>query len=109
MTTTEPQPTANEMNDVFRIRNIIFGEQMTEYDHRFNEVDAQLQTLQARLEAQDAAAQERLKQTTADTQQQIADLQRTLLAKIDALDMKATARVDLGDMLSDLGERLKKG
>lgn len=108
MTTTEAQPAATALNDVFRIRDIIFGEQMSEYDHRFNEVNAQLQSLQAQLEAQDAAAQERLQQTTADTQQQITDLQSMLIAKLDALDMKATARVDLGDMLIELGERIKE-
>ena len=109
MTKKETQSEANTMSDVLRIRDIIFGEQMSEYDHRFNEVNAQLQSLQAQLVAQDAAAQERLEQTTADTQQQIADLQSMLITKLDALDLKATARVDLGDMLAELGERLKKG
>lgn len=108
MTTTEAKSAANAaMNDVFRIRDIIFGEQMSEYEKRFNKVDAQLQALQTRMEAQDAAAQERLHQTTTDIQQQLADLQKTIMAKLDALDLKATARVDLGDMLIDLGERLK--
>ncbi len=109
MTKKETQSEASTISDVLRIRDIIFGEQMSEYDHRFNEVDAQLQSLQAQLVAQDVAAQERLQQTTVDTQQQIADLQSMLIAKLDALDLKATARVDLGDMLAELGERLKKG
>ena len=109
MTTTEAQSTTNAMNDVFRIRDIIFGEQMSEYEKRFNAVDAQLQSLRAQMEASDAAAQERLQLTTADIQQQIADLQTLLIAKLDALELKATARVDLGDMLIELGERLKEG
>ena len=109
MTKKEAQSEANTISDVLRIRDIIFGEQMSEYDHRFNEVDAQLQSLQAQLAAQNTAAQERLQQTTVDTQQQIADLESMLIAKLDALDVKATARVDLGDMLSELGDRLKKG
>ena len=107
MTTEESQPTANAMSDVLQIRDIIFGEQMNEYDHRFNAVDARLQSLQAQLEAQDVASQERLKQSSADIKRQIADLEVMLIAKLDALDFKATARGDLGDMLVELGERLK--
>lgn len=109
MTTTEEQSTASAMNDVFRIRDIIFGEQMSEYENRFKAVDAQLQALQAQMEALDVAAQERLQQTTADIQRQIADLQASLTAKLEALDLKATARADLGDMLIEFGERLKEG
>lgn len=107
MTKEESQPTANALNDVLQIRDIIFGEQMNEYDHRFNAVDARLQSFQAQLEAQDVASQERLKQSSADIKRQIADLEVMLIAKLDALDFKATARGDLGDMLIELGERLK--
>ena len=107
MTTTEAQSTAKTISDVFRIRDIIFGEQMAEYENRFKTIDAQLQALQAQMEARDEAAQTRLQQTTTDIQQQIADLQALFTAKLEALELKATARVDLGDMLIELGERLK--
>jgi len=107
MTKKESQPTAGGLNDVLQIRDIIFGEQMNEYDHRFTAVDAQFQSLQARLDAQDVASQERLQQSSAEIKQQIAALEMMLVAKLDALDIKATARGDLGDMLIELGERLK--
>ncbi len=107
MTKTETQSAASALSEVLQIRDIIFGEQMNEYEQRFNAVDAQLQSLQAQMAAQDAASKERLQQTSGDIQQQITDLKTMLIAKLDALDFKATARVDLGDMLIELGERLK--
>ncbi len=107
MTKKESQPTTGGFSDVLQIRDIIFGEQMNEYDHRFNAVDAQLQSLQAQLDAQDVASKERLQQSSVDIKQQITELERMLVAKLDALDTKATARGDLGDMLIELGERLK--
>jgi hypothetical protein len=107
MTKKESLPTTAGLNDVLQIRDIIFGEQMNEYDHRFNAVDAQLQSLQAELDAQAVASQERLQQSSADIKRQIAELEMMLVAKLDALDIKATARGDLGDMLIELGGRLK--
>lgn len=107
MTKKESQPSANAMSDVLQIRDIIFGEQMNEYDHRFTAVDARLQSFQAQMEAQDIASQERLQQASSDIRRQIADLEMMLIAKLDALDLKTTGRGDLGDMLIELGERLK--
>lgn len=97
----------DQVNDVLRIRDIIFGEQMREYDARFAAIGERLDALQAQLEALDKRYDERMTQAQNETDRRLAELQSLLLARLDALDHKATARVNLGDMLIELGERLK--
>ena len=68
-----------------RIRDIIFGEQMAQYDVLFSEQQARLQDLQARITSLEAHVQEQHNTAMGDTQQQMEALKSTLLARIEVL------------------------
>jgi len=105
---TETRTSSRSLDDLFRIRDIIFGEEMADYERRFAAIDARLQTLQEQLQTRDAQAQTRLQQTMDEFQQEIAELRSSLLAKIEELELKSAPRVDVGDMLIEIGQRLKR-
>ncbi len=96
------------LNDVLRIRDIIFGEQMAQYETRFGEHTARLQDLQTQIQSLEAHVQQQHDAAMGSTQQQLEALKSMLLARIDALAHEKTARADLGAMLIDLGERLRQ-
>lgn len=99
---------AGGINDVLRIRDIIFGEQMQAYEEQFKRQKGMLEDLQAQIEALETKMQEQHQQAQGDTLAQIEALKETLLARIDRLAQEKTARADLGAMLIDLGERLQR-
>lgn len=114
---------ADAMNDVFKIRNIIFGRNMEEYSRRFSESEERMIAMQASFEAQlkalDDRTAENFRQTQAemrrqfqelraDTERWIADLRTSMTARLDQLAYEKTARFDLANMLIQMGEQLKR-
>lgn len=111
------------MNDVFKIRDILFGRNMEEYSHRFTEHEERMAVTQASLEAQlkalDDRTAENFRQTQAemkrqfqelraDTERWIADLRAATTARMDQLAYEKTTRFDLASMLIQMGEQLKR-
>jgi hypothetical protein len=141
--------------DVERIRDIIFGSQMRQYDQHFKRVAGQVELLgkqleelraafdqdqagrldqgrelqgelrklqgqvgktldelrgdlTGRLEKQEADTQAQARKLAADLRQQGLDVRNELTAALQNLEDEATNRHDLGDLLIEMGMRLKE-
>ncbi len=100
--------TEGAFNDVLRIRDIIFGQKMAEHDDRFAAQASRLDKLQAQLRTLDTTIEGRQKQAEENYQNEIDALRTMLESELDALDFKTSGRIDLSNMLVDLGEKLKQ-
>jgi hypothetical protein len=103
------------MQDVGRIREIIFGSQMRDYEQRFRLLQRDLEGLQGELEAlrEQVSAQgkeqdKKLQALRDDTRQSDDDLRAEMRQAADRLTMDKVDRSTLGDLLIELGNRLKQ-
>lgn len=130
MSQTTPSDYSEQVNDLLRIREILFGAQMREYEQRFQSHQARMQDLQNQIDALAAHTDARLQELRADTQRQFSELradihrqfeelhaemqrrfealEAQLSAHVERLTYEKTTRFDLGDMLIEIGERLKR-
>ena len=103
------------MQDVGRIREIIFGSQMRDYEQRFRLLQRDLEGLQGELEAlreqtgaQDKELDKKLQKLRDDTRQSDDDLRAEMREAVDRLTMDKVDRSTLGDLLIELGNHLKQ-
>jgi hypothetical protein len=103
------------MQDVGRIREIIFGSQMRDYEQRFRSLQRDLEGLQGELEAlreqttkQDKEQGKKLQALRDDTRQSDDDLRAEMREAVDRLTMDKVDRSTLGDLLIEMGGRLKQ-
>lgn len=103
------------LGEISTIRDILMGEQMVEYNARFDTLQKQLSEAEARLNQRIdnwiANQSEALQDLRAESEQRLQALEAQLEAKAGQLDQKIQAvsaadQVRLGDMLSDLGKQL---
>ena len=102
------------MQDVGRIREIIFGSQMRDYEGRFRLLQRDLENLKDELEAlreqagkQDKDQSKKLQKLRDDTRQSDDDLRAEMREAVDRLTMDKVDRSTLGDILIEMGNRLK--
>ena len=95
-------------NDLLRVREILFGEQMQWVDQKFREHETRFQALEAALAAQEERLVHQQQEAEARLHKQLEDLRELLSARIEALDHKSTARATLGDLLIEMGQRLQQ-
>ncbi|MCO6452721.1 MAG: hypothetical protein J5I90_18205 [Caldilineales bacterium] len=105
---SDKKPAAGSDNDVLRIRDILFGEQMHDYSNRFAANDNRMNDLQAQLNSQREHFDQQMQQAQAHTQRQIEELKAALTARLDQLAFDKTTRADLGAMLVELGESIRR-
>jgi hypothetical protein len=103
------------MQDVGRIREIIFGSQMRDYEQRFRLLQRDLEGLQGELEAlreqsgaQDKELDKKLQKLRDDTRQSDDDLRAEMREAVDRLTTEKVDRSTLGDLLIELGNHLKQ-
>ena len=103
------------MQDVGRIREIIFGSQMRDYEQHFRQLERDLANLQAELEAlreqtgkQDTEQTKKLQALRDDTRRSDDDLRAEMREAVDRLTMDKVDRSTLGDLLIEMGNRLKE-
>ncbi len=122
----------DEGQDVNAIRDILFGQQMRDYEQRFGQLEAalaekldalrssfdtQLEQLQqqsadklqetdAQQQAQARALQENLDGLNADMQQMRQELITSMTDQVDAVRNSSVARTDLAEWLRDLAGRI---
>jgi hypothetical protein len=103
------------MQDVGRIREIIFGSQMRDYEQRFRLLQRDLEGLRGELEAlreqSSAQSKEQAKKLQAlrdDTRQSDDDLRAEMREAVDRLTTDKVDRSTLGDLLIQMGNRLKE-
>jgi predicted nucleic acid-binding Zn-ribbon protein len=116
MTEEQAASSAGTAQEVDRIRDIIFGSQMREYEQRFQVVQRDLNRLQQELDRladqlseQDREQSKKLQALRGEMRQADDDLRDELRQAVDQLMTAKVDRVALGDMFVEMGQRLKTG
>jgi chromosome segregation ATPase len=116
MTEEQADYSTGAPQEVDRIRDIIFGSQMRDYEQRFQTVQRDLKRLQQELDRlteqlseQDQEQSKKLQSLRGEMRQADDDLRDELRQAIDQLMTDKTGRIVLGDMLVEMGQRLKTG
>jgi ElaB/YqjD/DUF883 family membrane-anchored ribosome-binding protein len=98
--------------EVDRIRDIIFGPQMQDYEQRFQIIQRDLDRLQQeidRLTEQDSSQGKKLQNLRREMQQADEDLRDELRQTAQNLMTDKVDRVALGELFVELGTHLKTG
>ena len=117
MTQKASQPTAGSTpQEADRIRDIIFGPQIREYEQRFQSLQRDVERLQQELDRmheelteQDAEQNKRLQAVRRDLRQGDDDLRTELRQTAQALSFEKVVRFSLGELFVNLGTHLKTG
>ena len=122
----EAGPEETPIAEVDRIRDIIFGSQMRTYEQQFKRVAGQLDQINKQLdelkaslgrqrqdlEGQTRKLQEATQQSQSEMERnfssQLAQLRSEFTQALDALENEKTSRGHLGDLLVEMGTRLKQ-
>jgi len=122
----EAGPEEPQIAEVDRIRDIIFGSQMRTYEQQFKRVAGQLDQINKQLDElranlgrqrQDLEGQiQKLREATQQSQSemerafsnQLAQSRSEFTQGLDALEDEKTSRSHLGDLLVEMGTRLKQ-
>jgi len=109
-------PEVGSEQEVDRIRDIIFGHQMRDYDQQFQIVRRDLERLQQeldrlaeRLAEQDSSQAKRLQELRQEMRRADDDLRDELRQATQTLTNDKVDRVALGELFIELGTHLKSG
>jgi len=109
-------PEVGSVQEVDRIRDIIFGHQMRDYDQQFQIVRRDLERLQQeldrlaeRLAEQDSSQARRLQELRQEMRRADDDLRDELRQATQTLTNDKVDRVALGELFIELGTHLKSG
>jgi predicted nucleic acid-binding Zn-ribbon protein len=113
---TKGKEQAGPIQEVDRIRDIIFGPQMRDYQDRFQQVTRDLQRLEKelgrlsqQLADQDSNQSKKLQALRRELREADDDLRGELRRSADQLTNDKVSRESLGELFIDLGTRLKGG
>ena len=114
-TETVPTPT-NSPQEVDRIRDIIFGPQLRDYEQRFQIIQRDLERLQQELDQlteklidQDSSQLKRLQASHREMRQSDDDLRSELRQTANKLTNDKVDRLALGELFVQVGTQLKTG
>ncbi len=110
--TTSVLPT--QADEIARIRDILFGSHMKEYERRFRNIEEELgrqkkriEELWQRVDDLEAKVDQNHRHVLAELRKQVDDLYTQLQRRIDQLEEESVAKVTLGDLLLEVGSRIK--
>ena len=113
---TEATPRAESPQEVERIRDIIFGAQMRDYERQFQVVQRDLERLQRdidrlsqQLTDQESSQSKKIQGLRQEMRQADDDLREELRQTAQTLTTNKVDRVALGGLFVELGTRLKTG
>jgi hypothetical protein len=116
VTEEQSTPFAGAAQEVDRIRDIIFGPQMRDYEQRFQVVRRDLSRLQQELDRladelseQDREQSKKLQALRGEMRESDDDIRDELRQAVDRLMIDKMDRVTLGEMFVEMGQRLKSG
>lgn len=117
MTQKSTQPVAGSTpQEVDRIRDIIFGPQIRDYEQRFQALQRDIERLQQELDhlteqlsEQDGEQNKRLQLLRRDQRQSDDDLRAELRQTSQSLSFEKVDRAALGELFVNLGTHLKTG
>ncbi|MGB3468801.1 MAG: hypothetical protein WBA74_26185 [Cyclobacteriaceae bacterium] len=104
---TIPKP-AKEIEKINAIRDIIFGHDMEEYDSRFNDVKNMINANSEKLSETREEILLKINSIQESFLQNIKDLEHKISAKLDTLEHDKTDRKQLGDLLEEIGKKIKE-
>ena len=103
------------MQDVGRIREIIFGSQMRDYEQRFRLLQRDLESLKDELEALreqsnkwNKEQDKKVQKLRDDVRQSDDELRAEMREVVDRLTMDKVDRSTLGELLIEMGKRLQE-
>jgi len=107
---------ATPIQEVDRIRDIIFGPQMRSYQERFQQIARDMERLQQELDRlsqqlaeQDGSQSKRLQALRHEVREADDNLRAELRRRADELTSDKVSRDSLGELLVELGTRLQSG
>lgn len=113
---TEAQSELQSTREIHRIRDIIFGPQMRDYEQRFQMLQRDLERLQqevdrltAQLSEQDSSQAKKLQSLRGEMRKADDGLRDELRETAQTLTSDKVDRVSLGELFVELGEHLKVG
>lgn len=118
MTETQfnPEGADNSSREVERVREIIFGPQIRDYDQRFDSLRRDIERLQIELAQlleqindQDLEQNKRTQALRREARQADEDLRAELRQAVQKLSFEKVDRFALGDLFVELGRHLKTG
>ena len=93
------------------IKELIFGENMVEYDQRFVEVQDLIEkshaTIESHLDSLKAELSTSIDNFNTDLNIRISDLEKSIGSRLDKLDASKSDRKSLGKMLENLGKKIQ--
>ena len=109
-------PQAEPIHEIHRIRDIIFGSQMRDYEQRFQMVQRDLDRLQQevdrltdQLSEQGSSQSKKLQNLRGEMRQADDGLRNELRQTVQGLTSDKVDRVPLGELFIELGTHLKLG
>lgn len=114
--TPQPIPQLKASQDVSRIRDIIFGPQIRDYEQRFQTLVRDLERLQQELDHtteqlsdQDVVLDKKIQALRKEARQNNDDLRAEMRENVQKLTFDKVDRITLGELFIQLGTNLKTG
>ncbi|MDC8006005.1 fructose 1,6-bisphosphatase [Aureisphaera galaxeae] len=109
-TPQDPQPSLDSSSKIEAIKNLIFGENIEQYDSQFDtlkkEIDKRKKELEHYIDEVRNELMQSIDSLSTDVNIRITDLEDNLQAKTNALSEEKLDRKTLGKLLIDLGEKI---
>ena len=97
----------NEMSKLEAVKELIFGQNMQDYDQRFSDVDGQVERIDAEASANIKLLKSLIDELENSMSDRITSLETALNHRMDELDDAKADRQKLGKMLMNIGEKLQ--
>ncbi len=105
-----------QADEIARVRDILFGTHMREYERRFRNIEDELKRqkdildeLWERVDTLEAKVEQNHRHVLQELRKQIDQLYTRLQKRIEDLEEMTVAEETLGDLLIELGSRIKGG
>ncbi len=103
-----------QADEISRVRDILFGSYMREYERRFRNIEEELEHQKRRLEELwqrvddlEAKVDKNHRHALSEIRRQVDELYTRLQRRIDELEEASVAKITLGDLLIEVGSRIK--
>ncbi len=109
-TTSQGSASSDSTSKIEAIKNLIFGENIEQYDSEFDTIRKEIKSKKEKLESYIDEVRNELMQSidslSTDVNIRVTDLEDSLQAKTEALTEDKMDRKELGKLLKNLGEKL---
>ena len=103
----EIEKSEKEIEKLSAIRDIIFGNEIKEYNEEFSDIKNVIDTNKSESNKQDESLHKKIEDLSAKMDEGLEKLNNLLTDKINTLSQEKTDRQKLGDLLVKIGQDLK--